>query len=111
MFHFSFQIVASNSLLMYCVHSMNILAFEVLLEFNADLLWTNNTEANICQILAKKGLLILADKCWNILEGKPEEDRYKFLNNQSYNGKSTIPPHSDTGPHFFKSFAKMNLSL
>ena len=72
---------------MYCVHSMNVLASEVLLEFDVDLLWKNNTDANLCQILAKKGLLLLANKCWAILEGKTDEYRYKFINNQSYNGK------------------------
>ena len=72
---------------MYCVHSDNVIAFKVLLEFKeVDLLWRNNTGANICQILAKKGLMGRADQCWEILKGKPEEDQDKFINNQSFNG-------------------------
>ena len=72
---------------MYCIHSNNVDAFDVLLEFNADLLWKNNTGANIMQLLAKKGLVKVAEKCWERLKAMPESDRRKFINNQSYNGK------------------------
>ena len=75
---------------MYCIHSRNNIAFEVLLEFDVDLLWKNNTGANIMQMMAKKGLLDLAQKCFRLLETRPAEDRDKFINNQSYNGKETF---------------------
>lgn len=73
---------------MYCVYSGNHIAFKVLLEFDTiDLLWRNSTHANILQILAKRGLLDLARRCWEILKAKSKEERDKFINNQSYNGK------------------------
>ena len=72
---------------MYCIHSGNNIAFEVLLEFDVNLLWKNNTGANIMQMMAKKGLLDLAQKCLKLLESRSAEDRNKFINNQSYNGK------------------------
>ena len=71
---------------MYCVHSNNYDAFEVLLELDVDLLWKNNTGANVMQILAKKGFLNLAARCWENLQRKPKSHQEKFINNQSYNG-------------------------
>lgn len=99
-----FQILASNSLLMYCIHSGNTIAFEVLLERKElDLLWKNNTGANILQLLAKKGLLDLAQKCWKVVEKKSPEDRNAFLNNKSYNGKLKHLRAVMAFPHLFTS--------
>ena len=78
-------------MLMYAVHSNNEVAFDILLKLNADLKWRNNTGANILQILAKKGLMGMAEKCWRILENKSAEERDKFINNQSYNGNLHPP--------------------
>ena len=82
------QILPSNSLLMYCIHSNNTIAFEVLLECeDLDIMWKNNTGANILQLLAKKGLLGLAQKCLKIVERKSYEQRDKFINNTSHIGE------------------------
>ena len=81
------QILASNNLLMYCVHSGNDTAILVLLEFEVDLLWKNSTGANLMQVMAKKGCVELAKKCLAKLDDRHENARSAFINNRANNGE------------------------
>ena len=71
---------------MYAVFSNNKIAFKVLVEFDADLLWRNSTGAGLLQALAKKGFVDLAEIALQKLKSN-QEDVDKFLNNKNDNSK------------------------
>ena len=74
---------------MYSVHSDNVDAFEFLLKFDVELLWRNEkprSPAIIIQLLAKNGLMELAENYWNILHGGP-----KGHHSKAYQGQYTGP--------------------
>ena len=87
---FFLKILPSNNLLMYCVHSNNYPAFNVLVSLNADLLWRNSTDANIMQVIAKKGRTSWAKLCWENMvrcqDKYSDEDKKAFLTNEDHRG-------------------------